>query len=562
MIKQTILTFGLLLSGWCVAQKPCIQLLPDAAKRVSADISFLASDDLEGREPGSEGADKAADYIALAFSEAGISPMINETEARQTFEITTHFSFPKEGNALTVENEDRSLPFDYFPLAYSAVKGEASGKTVYAGYGIVAPEKDWNDYADLKKVAGKIVVMDISSPDGIHPHSEYLKYHDLGTRVDLAREKGAAAVVFVNLEEGTSDPRHNYRNLKSRDIPVIFVQDEALARELKGGVKVEMKTALKEEKVQAYNVMGYVENGDGLPTIVIGAHYDHLGFGGSSSLYRGEEVQIHNGADDNASGTAGLLELARNIARRKKEFSRHNYLFLAFSGEEMGLLGSSFFVKHAPIPTSNMKCMLNMDMIGRLEENTLAVNGAGTSPVWPDLVRETDCSELHFKTSESGVGPSDHTSFYFQKMPVLHFFTGTHEDYHKPSDDFEKINVRGEVQVLEYILNLIYQLEQVEELPYTQTKEESEAAPRFTVTLGVLPDYMYSDKGMRIDGVTDGKPASKAGLKAGDVVVQMGDFKVEDMMSYMRALGAFKKGDEVELRYMRNGKELTTHIKF
>lgn len=545
-----------------MSQRPCIKIIEGAEARVASDIRYLASDQLKGREPGTEGANEAARYIARSFEKMGIASA-EEESAGQTFEIVTHISFPKEGNALIYEKEELTIPRDFFPLAYSRTKGQVKGETIFVGYGIDAPEKEWNDYKKIKpkKLKDKILVIDISSPDGIHPHSEYLKYHDLGSRVDLAVEKGANGVVFVNLEEGASDPRNSYRTLKTRNIPVVFVQNPEIAEELKDGDDVEIHTQLKEVKVNAVNVMGYVDNG-AARTAVIGAHYDHLGYGGSSSLYRGEAPEIHNGADDNASGTAGLIELARNISSRKSEFSKFNYLFVAFSGEEMGLLGSSYFVKNSPLPTSRMAYMLNMDMIGRLEENLLAVNGVGTSPLWPDVVRERKCSKLNLKTSESGVGPSDHTSFYYREIPVLHFFTGTHMDYHKPSDDFEKINIEGEVEVLEFILNLIYNLETVGEVPYSATQQETTSAPRFTVTLGVLPDYMFSEKGMRIDGVTEGKPASKAGLKAGDIVIKMGEMKVEDMMGYMRALGSFKSGDKTTVHYLRNGEEKTAEVQF
>ncbi|MGB0176829.1 MAG: M28 family peptidase, partial [Owenweeksia sp.] len=493
-----------------------------AEGRVANDIRFLASDNLAGREPGTEGATEAARYIEASLAESGALPPVDGM-SEQSFEITTHIAFPAAGNIMIFDKKPLSIPEDYFPMAYSTTSGKVKGETVYVGYGINAPEKEWNDYKDIKskKLRDKIFVIDLSSPDGIHPHSEYLKYHDLGTRVDLAIEKGAIGVVFVNLEEGASDPRSSYRTLKNRKIPVVFVQNPEVAKDLKKGEDIEIRTLLEESKITASNIMGYVNNG-AEKTVVIGAHYDHLGYGGSSSLYRGETEEIHNGADDNASGTAGLLELARNVGSRKKEFSKFNYLFVAFSGEEMGLLGSSYFVKNSPIPTNSMAYMLNMDMIGRLEEGVLAVNGVGTSPIWPDMVRKRECSKLTFKTSESGVGPSDHTSFYYREIPVLHFFTGTHMDYHKPSDDFEKINISGEVEVLQFILNLMYNLEEESLIEYTPTREETTSAPRFTVTLGVLPDYMYSDKGMRIDGVTEGKPAARAGMKAGDIIVQMG----------------------------------------
>ncbi len=563
MLRITSLFTLLLVSVWCHAQEGCIELAEGSANRVAEHILYLASDDLEGREPGTDGAILASRYIFERFEEYGLEPVMDGVYY-QPFEITTRIRFPEvPENRLVYRKKSYTIPADYFPLAYSVGSGRVKGETIDLGYGISASEKEWDDYAeqDPKELKGKIFVMDISSPDGIHPHSEYLKYHDLGVRVDQAAEYGAAGVIFVNLGEGANDPNAEYRKLKSRHIPVVFVQNRDLAKKLKKGKEVEISVLLEEEKITARNVMGYVNN-DASHTIIIGAHYDHLGYGGSSSLYRGGEPEIHNGADDNASGTAGLLELAYNLSQRKSEFTDHNYLFIAFSGEEMGLLGSSYYVKNQAIPRENVACMLNMDMIGRLEENRLAVSGVGTSPIWEDVLLNGKCGNVQLKTSESGIGPSDHTSFYYQEIPVLHFFTGTHSDYHKPTDDFEKINIDGEVQVLSLIINVINRLGESGPPDFTPTKEETMAAPRFTVTLGVMPDYMFEGSGMRIDGVTEGKPASKAGMQAGDVVIRMGEFKVEDMMSYMRALGSFKKGDKTEVTFKRGEEERTATVQF
>ncbi len=298
------------------------------------------------------------------------------------------------------------------------------------------------------------------------------------------------------------------------------------------------------------NVIAYLDN-KAENTVVIGAHYDHLGMGGEGSLYREGEA-IHNGADDNASGVAMMLHLADSL-QKKGSPKNNNYLFIAFSGEEEGLLGSNYFVKNPTIDTKKVTYMLNMDMVGRLNsENTLAVYGVGTSPIFKQAVN-ANARELKIAENESGVGPSDHTSFYLADIPVLHFFTGQHEDYHKPSDDAEKVNFEGMKIVSNYIFSIIKDLDNQPKLPFKKTKNESEVVPEFKVTLGVVPDYLFSGKGMRIDGVSEDKPAQKAGLQKGDIVVKMGDFEVTDMMSYMKSLSKFEKGQTAKVTVNRDG---------
>lgn len=312
------------------------------------------------------------------------------------------------------------------------------------------------------------------------------------------------------------------------------------------------------EGVTGRNVVGYIDNASD-EIIVIGAHFDHLGMGGSGSLHRGDSA-IHNGADDNASGTAALVALAEIL---NSEEHSYDFLFIAFSGEENGLWGSNYFVKNPTIDLEKVDYMINMDMVGRLnEENTLAINGVGTSPSFVPALDLVNSDSLKLVTSESGVGPSDHTSFYLQDLPVLHFFTGQHEDYHKPSDDAFKINYEGLLKVVRYIDRLVDQLDSESKLAFTKTKDDSGDSPRFTVSLGVVPDYLFDGKGMRIDGVSEDKPAKLAGLEKGDVVVQLGDSTIYDMMSYMRALSAFQKGDEAQVAYERDGKLIETKIKF
>ncbi|SHG83730.1 M28 family peptidase [Winogradskyella jejuensis] len=323
-------------------------------------------------------------------------------------------------------------------------------------------------------------------------------------------------------------------------------------------------TTNADSTITGRNVIGFIDN-NAENTIVIGAHYDHLGFGGEGSLYREKDKAIHNGADDNASGVAVMLNLADRLKVRNETAEtkdNNNYLFMAFSGEEMGLLGSNYFSKNPTIDTKSINYMINMDMVGRMKaDSTLAVYGVGTSPMFKQTLKANN-EKFKLVENESGVGPSDHTSFYLIDIPVLHFFTGQHEDYHKPGDDSEKLNYGGMNLISEYIFTIITDLNDNGKLAFRKTKNESEEVPRFKVGLGVVPDYLFDGKGMRIDGTREDTPASNAGLQKGDIVIKLGDADVTDMMSYMKALSTFEKGDETSISVKRGEDIIETTVKF
>ncbi|RED46320.1 PDZ domain-containing protein [Winogradskyella eximia] len=323
-------------------------------------------------------------------------------------------------------------------------------------------------------------------------------------------------------------------------------------------------TTNADSTITGHNVIGFIDN-NAKTTIVIGAHYDHLGFGGEGSLYRGEDKAVHNGADDNASGVAVMLNLASRLKVKNDQSEikdKNNYLFLAFSGEEMGLLGSNYFSKNPTIDAASINYMINMDMVGRMKaDSTLAVYGTGTSPMFKQTLKANN-DKFKIVENESGVGPSDHTSFYLIDIPVLHFFTGQHEDYHKPGDDAEKLNYEGMNLISDYIYDIINDLDDNGELAFRKTKNESEETPRFKVGLGVVPDYLYDGKGMRIDGTREDTPAFAAGLQKGDVVLILGDSTITDMMSYMRALSVFDNGDEAAITVKRGEETIDTKVQF
>lgn len=314
----------------------------------------------------------------------------------------------------------------------------------------------------------------------------------------------------------------------------------------------------------AVNLAAFLDNG-APTTIIIGAHYDHLGLGlEGNSLDANPQNKIHNGADDNASGVAGIIELARYFQTNGKK-EKNNFLFLCFSGEELGLYGSKYFTEHPTIDLSTVNYMINLDMVGRLNPDTkhLSISGSGTSPVWEPILQNLSNDQVKIKTDSSGTGPSDHTSFYLKNLPVLHFFTGSHSDYHKPSDDWDKINYAGEAEVLKVIVKVIEQLDSEPKLAFLTTKSKAMGGTRaFKVTMGIMPSYTSDQEGLLVDGVSDGKPAQKAGILAGDVILQMGDIAIKDIQNYMEALGKFTKGETVPVRLKRKGEEMTVNVTF
>lgn len=312
------------------------------------------------------------------------------------------------------------------------------------------------------------------------------------------------------------------------------------------------------------NIAAYLDN-KADKTIVIGAHYDHLGLGeNGSSLDANPQGKIHNGADDNASGVAGVIELARYFQKNNVK-EKSNFLFLFFSGEELGLIGSKYFTENPTIDLSKVNYMINLDMVGRLNPDTkaLSISGTGTAPNWERLLKSYSSEKIKITTDSSGTGPSDHTSFYLKNIPVLHFFTGSHSDYHKPTDDWDKVNASGEKDVLDLIARLVQDLDAEPKLAFLPTKSKNMGGSRsFKVTMGVMPSYSADVAGLKVDGVTDGKPAQKAGITTGDVITQIGDLPIKDIQNYMDALGKFQKGQTVPVKLMRNGQEVTVSVTF
>lgn len=557
---KKVFTFSILfIFGFCIhAQPPQInvQTVMDSLKK---HIIILSHDSLEGRETGTAGEEKAYRYLSQQFRKLGLLAAGTQ-DYLQPFRFTARILMGKN-NSMVLNGKKFSPGKDFYPLAYSA-NASVKGEVVKAGYGIIARELNHNDY-EGKDVKGKIVILEISSPEGSNPHSKFAAHTDLRIKIDKAIEKGAAGIIFINTKKDVENPPDSYsRRIAPSKVPVVFATGKSLKTLLDGTIiSADITTELVKEEKTGHNVVALLDKGAS-NTVVIGAHYDHLGYGHDGSLYRGKPA-IHNGADDNASGTAALIELARLLSQ--PVCRNNNYLFIAFSGEEIGLLGSSYFVKNPTIDSSRINYMLNMDMVGRLKPDTkiLQILGAGTSPEWKSALDGLMIDSVTIKTSESGIGPSDHTSFYLAGIPAIHFFSGTHEDYHKPSDDEDKLNYDGQVSIMKIMLEVISRLDNKGKIVFAKTQDaDSRETPRFKVTLGVVPDYVYDGTGMRIDGVNEGKPAAKAGLKAGDIIIAIGEHKVHDMMSYMQSLGKFKKGEKVIVKFKRGEEEKSTEVEF
>ena len=513
-------------------------------------IGYLADDKLEGRRAGSPGEALAMEYIAAQFRSAGLVPK-GENGFFQAFDISEGMMIAP--SAYFIINDDSlEAGREYFPLPYSPqIRLEA-----LPSLAIQEPDMPW--FVDL----GEIL---LASKD--NPHfdlDEYIRKNAL-----KAKDKGASAVILYNTSGIDDKLSFNPKDKSAKlPIPVVYLAKAPAKKyftDETATLTLKLNILFAEKKRQGHNVIGYADNG-AATTVIIGAHFDHLGYGedGNSMLRTGEKL-IHNGADDNASGTAAMIELSKLLKAAKTK--NNNYLFIAFSGEELGLYGSKYFTEHPTVDFAKVNYMVNLDMVGRLRSDSvhsLSVGGYGTSPQWASVIHK-DEKKRPFRISidSSGSGPSDHTSFYRKDIPVLFFFTGQHTDYHRPSDDADKINYEGELAIIRYISEIITQLNKTgQKLAFLKTREVSVGMTSFKVTLGIMPDYTYTGQGVRADGVTDGRPASKAGMKTGDVIIQLGPHPVNSVETYMQALNKFSKGEKTKLKFKRGNETIESEVQF
>jgi hypothetical protein len=644
-----------------------------SVERLRAHINYLASDKLEGRRTGSEGAKLAAEYIAREFSRYGVQRSIGyDTQGMsileadspnrylQKFPYVAGVELGKNNKLIMipVRGTDESSPHpveftvgeDWMPLGFSNNAGLENVEAVFAGYGISSAELKYDDYA-ASAVRDRVAVVFGGTPDGDNPHGEFVRAGEIRFKVAAARAAGARALIIIASEPNLKDDRHSrlsYANAGEAGIPVLVVSRKVGARILGvndlatyekiadartltrgsgaaqprelpnitnrmvvrfpvNGLKLSMSTDVVRREVEAANVVGIVNGFDPVlknEFIVIGAHYDHLGRGGEGSLAP-REGDIHHGADDNASGTAGLLELARIFASSDSPRPRRTIVFIAFSGEEEGLLGSNYYVNNPLRPLESTVAMINMDMIGRMKNNKLIVGGVGTADGWRkiidsagkfwgigvtpvpasfgkpldgELTAKPDSSSkrgngqltttldtvraFDLTLNEDGYGPSDHSSFYAKKVPVLFLWTGTHEDYHKPSDTADKINYEDESHILSFVTRIIRSVDASDARPvYTVAKSESQGRTMgFRVYLGTIPNYADSGDGLLLDGVRDDSPAAKAGIKAGDRIVKLAGREVHNVYDYTYALGEMKAGQEYEVELLRGTERMKLTI--
>ncbi len=510
--------------------------------RLKSHIQYLADDKLEGRMTGSNGETLAMQYIIEQYQQIGLEPQgvkgyIQEFEVNQGKQI-------EPATYLKVDNNTLLLSKEYLPLSYSALS-QVKGTPAIA---LSESKQPW--FKDLK---------DILEANKANPDPKFDIDEEIRKMVVNVTAKGASALFIYNSSDLIDNVQFN-KNDKSASvkIPVIYLTKEGYKKYFSDNaatLNIDLGVSLRDKILVGKNLAGFINN-HAANTVIIGAHYDHLGYGiEKSSLDTG--YIIHNGADDNASGTAAVIELARML--KKKVPQNNNYLILHFSGEELGVLGSKYWADNPTIPiTANY--MINMDMVGRYDTaHKLNIGGYGTSPVWGEVFA-TEKTNLLYKFDSSGSGPSDHATFYRKDMPVLFLFTGSHSDYHKATDDWEKINLEGERDIVKFIYRLIEVVDSKGKLAFTKTRDAQPGRRTFSVSLGVIPDYGYTGTGMRIDGATPGRLAEKIGLKAGDILLQLGDFKFVDVGSYMTALGNFKKGDKTKLRIKRGTEEIVYDI--
>lgn len=513
-------------------------------------IAFLASDELKGRRAGDPGEEQAAAFIASKFSAYGLLPKGAADSYFQPFTINDGKEIAPN-SFLKIRGKELRPMVDFFPLSNSLVCGAVSAD--------VSPELKENGQPWIVDLAEAL------DKDKLHPHADLSG--PISDILSNAKNKGATAVIFYHSQSPDDilsfDPKDRST---PTPIPAVYITKKAIEEHLPDpslSYRVEFSFSFNPKTRTARNVIGYIENSAPL-TIVIGAHFDHLGYGeDGNSMIRGGAASIHNGADDNASGTAAIIELASQLSKKKNK--QYNYLFIAFSAEELGLFGSKYFVENPTISLSNVNYMINLDMVGRLNDstNTITVGGYGTSPSWQTMISAVKNKQFNIRFDSSGSGPSDHTSFYRKDIPVLFFFTGLHTDYHKPSDDAEKINYLGTLHITRFIKDMILADNAAQKIAFTKTREQqTTTSARFSVSMGIMPDYSYSGNGVRVDGVSDNRPAKKAGLLAGDIVKQLGKFQTSSVENYMQALSTFKKGDQTTVIVLRGEKEITFEITF
>jgi hypothetical protein len=531
-------------------------------------VRYLADDALEGREVGSPGARCAAEYIAARYRDLGLEPAGAHGSYFQSFPVRTGAELGPE-NGLTISGQSYVSGKDWIPLGFSATDS-LEAPLVYAGHGLSRPGSLEDRVVHLD-VTGKIMVVEWGDPES--PQGGGLRA-DPHFKATVAAGRRAAGILVL-LPDGMDLPTPDQETRNALSIPAAVVGPdlaEAVRQAAQAGEAVELETDVRPSTSEARNVVGLLPGSD--PSlrselVIVGAHFDHLGLGGDGSLSPDARI-VHNGADDNASGTAGLLHVAAGMTRDARP--ARSVLFIAFTGEEKGLWGSGHFVANPTVDLARAVAMLNLDMVGRMMDDAVAVFGTGTAEQWETLADESNASldrPLVLGYSPDGYGPSDHASFTAEGIPVLHFFTNTHSDYHRPEDDWEKINGEGIERIGQLITEIAGRLagaggaEVATLTPVKQERPALAAAAQASSQsgnrpyFGTIPDMTPRDFGLRITGVGEGSPAEVAGLQSGDVIVEFDGAEIADIYAYTYALQAKNPGDEVVVVVERNGERVT-----
>jgi Peptidase family M28/PDZ domain len=567
-------------------------------------IKFLSSDELKGRSNGSPELDRAAKYIAGHFRKFGLKPGGEEHTYFQRFSLVVGAKLGNK-NAATFAQGMASTPLkvrqDFVPLSFSA-NATVTAPLVFAGYGITAPEYHYDDYQGID-ASGRAVIVLRHEPQENDEHSVFLgkqltAHAEIVNKAINAKIHGAAAMILVRdlgNHPDQSDELLRFEEVsgpQEMSIPVIQVKVDTVNSWLKpsGRTLDELRQAIDKdlsnrsmaleassrltlsvdiERIhrKVSNVVGELPGTDAKfaeQYIVVGAHYDHLGLGDQNSLAPNQRGQVHHGADDNASGVSGVLELA-DVLSHSSLRPRHSIVFVDFAGEELGLLGSAYYTQNPPFPLKQTIAMVNMDMIGRVANNRLYVSGTGTSPGFQQIVQDANRAlGFDLSYSASGYGASDHTSFTTHEVPVFFFFSGLHSDYHKPSDTWDKIDAPSGARVVELVSKVIAGLDALNEKPqYVRVAEPGSSGTGggggYGPYFGSIPDFgQVEHGGVKFADVRDGSPAGKAGFKAGDVLIEFDGKKIDNLYDFTYALRAHKPGDKVMVTVMR-GNEKVTH---
>ena len=554
---------------------------------IMSHIKYLSHENRAGRHPGSRGSKDVISYITKQLKSYGVQPGIGNSFI-QPFEFKTGLKF-KDSNYLKFNNSLLYPDLDYNPLSFST-NGEFTGEAVFTGYGFQINSDDlkWDDYKSIN-VNKKWVVVMRNSPEQKAQNPLFIKHSSLYKKVTVAKEQGALGIIFISQKEDEELlPLQYLDGYKNLGIPVVHLSNSNAEKLLKGTewnrkeiqsymdknlkplnfplpkVKISAKINMSIANSRAANIVGLIKSGNREfrdDYILIGAHFDHIGSGGPfSGTRKPEKKQVHPGADDNASGTAGLLEIAQKLSSQKGRLKR-SVLLVAFDAEEKGLLGSKFFTKNPTVDLEKIKLMINMDMIGRVKDSSFTVGGVGTSPIFNKLLDSLSLKKpFNLIKSKPGYGPSDHAPFYSKNIPVLFFFSGFHDEYHTPEDTWKLINLKGEKKILDFIYSLVFHLSRSKNPPvFTEAgPKDSKKTSSLEMTFGIVPNYYSSSIGLEIDQVlNNNSPASIAGFLKGDIIKTIGGEKVNNFYDCIEKLEKVNPGMEVLIEVERSGKRIT-----